>query len=179
MKKMSLGLGLGATIAFGMTGCGEMGAAPRPLSSVEHEEIYSTGQTARIELGGVAFLGVIDADSDAAKNIRAESELISHQYAHGSRDANAPIINDNPIRVNVSVALGGEVPTLSNDAACDALQIQGAPQYIVGLALGGKPNGVMISWPNEEPNSLYVCSFQEMAPHKLDGVVLFATDQER
>lgn len=179
MRKTCIGLGLGVTFAVGMTGCGETGPAPRPLSSLEHGNVYSTGEVTRIELGGVAFLGVIDEDSAAAKNIRAQSELVSHQYSHGSRDTNAPVINENPIRVSASVSQGGEGPTLNNDGACDALQIQGTPKYIVGLALGGEPKGVMISWPEEEPDTLYVCPFQEMAPHKLDGVVLFATDQDR
>lgn len=159
-----------------MTGCIEQDKVPN--TTFTERDVYSAGHVTRISQGESAFVTTIDSDSDAAKHLKDGLEIVDFLYPKGSNDSEAPNISSMPIRTNVRVTLKGKGPSLSNDGACDSYPIESNLKYVGAVAIGGSKNGVVISWP-EDSSYLVVCAFQKMEPDSEDGLVVFATNNDR
>ena len=182
MRKGTKIAGTGLAVSLMFSGCG--GSKAETQSTPKRQDVSYIKEMTEIHPGEVKFLESIDANDETAKSLRSGLPMVDHMYPRGSADAEAPTISEDPARLRAIVVLQGRDPTnLAQDAACDTLKISDYEniRYIGAVALGGKENGVFISWPHGEDDKnseyAYMCSFQEMEP-KDHGVVIYTENRE-
>ena len=168
--------------ALALTGCASEQVAGTPKTSLSAENLLNRGDSVHIRPGDSALITPI-TDEIVIKNITDKILEVDHQYPHGFIDDKAPTISRTPLRIDANEALSGKSPVLENDLACDTVNVdltgsETGSAYITAFAMSDSPDDtVLVSWPVETPDRVYVCFADNN--ELTDGLVMVLNDQPR